>query len=206
MAERTTNDQTNDQIQSQPVPQQYFPPFGMPQSTFFGPHFPHFPGLQFPQFLAGQPGFEAGFSSIQALTQTLSSLSMVIESTNATYHSFSRALSDLGQFRSIFDIIRKFYRWLRYMFNLVDKEQIWSDSLEIALSQPQQRHKQSSQHFMPSYFGGGLYGSQYEIGAGLQSIVQLLNSVSMMMESTYAAYQSSSRALSTFLVDRTIGT
>lgn len=86
------------------------------------------------------------FQSIQTLVQAFSHISMMLESTYMAVNSSFRAVMEVGDhfirikdglsgalsITSIFDIIKYFYRRVLYMFNLVNQDQIWSDSLENA--------------------------------------------------------------------------
>lgn len=152
-------------IPPRPADQQYFmtprygpygsnTPFGAP-SPYFGVGSPHNPyGLQI--FSNAHQHIDATFQSIQSIVQAFSSISMMLESTYMAVHSSFRAVMDVADhfirlkdslsgilsIGAIFNTIKWFYRRILFMFNMVNEEQIWSESL-VSASQIIERGQRS---------------------------------------------------------------
>lgn len=99
-----------------------------------------------PMFSNAHQHIDATFQSIQSIVQAFSSISIMLESTYMAVHSSFRAVMDLADhfarlkdgltgvlsLTAIFNTIKWFYTRILYMFNMVNKDQVWSDSLSAA--------------------------------------------------------------------------
>lgn len=139
------------------LPQRYTPygppgPFGLGAgASAFYAHNPY--GMQ--MITNANQQIDATFQSIQSIVQAFSSISMMLESTYMAVHSSFRAVMDvadhfvrlkdtLSGFMSavtIFNTIKWFFKRILYMFNIVNEDQIWSDSLISASQAIEKGHK-----------------------------------------------------------------
>lgn len=103
---------------------------------------------------------DATFQSIQSIVQAFSSISVMLESTYMAVHSSFRAVIDLADhfarlkdglsgilsLTAMFNTIKWFYNRVLYMFNLVNQDQVWSDSLMAASSAIERGQKSILEH------------------------------------------------------------
>lgn len=89
---------------------------------------------------------DATFQSIQSFVQAASSISLMLESSYMALHQTFRAVTDIGDHFvrlkenfsglmsvvTIFNTIKWFFKRILYMLNMVNEDQIWSDSLASA--------------------------------------------------------------------------
>lgn len=169
------------------LPQRYSPygpanPYGAP-APFFGMGGPH-PAYGMQMVSNAHQQIDATFQSIQSIVQAFSSISMMLESTYMAVHSSFRAVMDVAEhfvrlkdsfsgvlsLVNIFNTIKWFFRRVLYMFNMVNEDQIWSDSLTkatAAIERGQQsilEHGRSSHSSWPMLmFLGVAVGAPYMI-------------------------------------------
>ena len=134
-----------DQFQAQQayLPQR-FGPYG-PPAPYFGLGAPHSP-YNMPMVSNAYQQIDTTFQSIQSIVQAFSSISMMLESTYMAVHSSFRAVMDVADhfvrlkdslasimsITAIYNTIKWFLKRVLYMFNMVNEEQVWSDSLASA--------------------------------------------------------------------------
>lgn len=167
------------------VPQRFGPyggpsPYGAPSPYFgLGGHNPY--GMQ--MITSANQQIDATFQSIQSIVQAFSSISMMLESTYMAVHSSFRAVMDVADhfvrlkdslsgvlsLVTIFNTIKWFFKRLLYMFNLVNEDQVWNDSLaaaSAALQKGQQSildHGRSQSSWPMLMFLGVAIGAPYMI-------------------------------------------
>lgn len=134
-------------VPARPNDQQYF------MTPRFGPYAGGSPYGVMPSFLGmnsniygAHQQIDSTFQSIQSIVQAFSSISMMLESTYMAVHSSFRAVMDVAEhvtllkqrlsgilsITAMFETVKWFYRRILYMFNMVNEDQIWSDSLASA--------------------------------------------------------------------------
>lgn len=144
------------------VPQRYAPfggpsPYGAPSPFFgLGGHNPY--GMQ--MITGANQQIDATFQSIQSIVQAFSSISMMLESTYMAVHSSFRAVMDVADhfvrlkdslsgvlsLTAMFNTIKWFFRRLLYMFNLVNQDQVWTESLAVASAALQKGQQSILEH------------------------------------------------------------
>lgn len=153
-----TKSQELTKIEAPPVPKRPNEQYFVPQR--FNPYSVQNPYAQNPYFAMGpthnpfgmqmfgqaNQQVEATFQSIQSVVQAFSSISMMLESTYMAVHSSFRAVMDVADhfihlkdslsgvlsITAMFNTIQWFFKRLLYMFNLVNDDQAWSQSVDKA--------------------------------------------------------------------------
>lgn len=158
-----------------------FAPYGTP-SPYFGLGGPH-AAYNMPMITNAHQQIDTTFQSIQSIVQAFSSISMMLESTYMAVHSSFRAVMDVADhfvrlkdslsgimsITAIFNTIKWFFKRILYMLNMVNEEQIWTDSLTSAtdaIKRGQQSiidHGRSQSSWTMLMFLGAAIGAPYMI-------------------------------------------